>query len=88
MMPSVFYGRKTILEGGLRIREAKLMNEALLAKLAWRIEVFLKAKYYKRDAFEVLQPNATDSWVWKDILLGRDIYNQGKDVQIWSGNDS
>ncbi|KAH1131010.1 hypothetical protein J1N35_002388, partial [Gossypium stocksii] len=72
--------RKPKVEGGLGVRPIALTNKALLAKQAWRLTTnpnllitkAFKAKYYKNK--ETLE--ASDSWIWKDILKRRQVCKQ------------
>lgn len=65
----------------LFLRCSACMNQAFLAKLAWKLihkpkllfSRFFGAKYYKRQDFLKRKPRSTDYWVWKSILWGRDI---------------
>lgn len=47
----------------------------------------LRAKYCNHYPIESVKPKPTDYWAWKGILKGRDIYVQGKDVQLWEGKN-
>lgn len=76
--------------GGLGLRDVQLFNQALLAKLAWRIITapdcllsrVLKGKYCHNKGFlEVSVPSAC-SHGWRSILHGRDLLktNMGKAI--------
>lgn len=71
-------------DGGLNIKEARILNQAMLAKLGWKmmsdpetlwVRVF-KNKYLKNSSFldVAIKPNA--SYVWKSIASTRDIIRE------------
>lgn len=70
-------------DGGLHIKEARILNQAMLAKLGWKmmsdpetlwVRVF-KKKYLKNSSFldVAIKPNA--SYVWKSIASTRERYH-------------
>lgn len=80
-------------DGGLNIKEARILNQAMLAKLGWKmmsdpetlwVRVF-KNKYLKNSSFldVAVKPNA--SYVWKSIASTRDIIREGSAWRIGDG---
>jgi len=86
-------------EGGLGIRDVQCYNEALLAKLSWRIlkapksllaRVLLGKYCHSKPFLEVSCPSST-SHGWRNVLLGRDLLIQnlgwavgnGKSIKAW-----
>lgn len=61
-----------------------------LGKQAWRIindPNFLVGKtilpkYYKRKPLLEAEPKTSDSWLWKSILVGKDVCKKGLTVKI------
>lgn len=86
--------------GGLGFREISQFNDALLAKLAWRLlkeptsllVKILHGKYCMHSPFLEVHPPASASHGWRGILIGRDLLckglgwaiGSGKEVGIWS----
>ena len=74
--------------GGLGIRKTEVMNKSLLGKQAWRIltdsnslvVATILPKYCKNKSFMDIQPKKNDSWIWKSILIGRNVCSIGIDV--------
>lgn len=68
-------------ERGLGIRDAKLFNQALLAKQCWRllncpdllISRILLSKDRSKESLINVKVHPGSSWVWKSILFGRDL---------------
>ena len=71
------------------------MNRALLGKQAWRIltnpnslvAASILPKYCKNKSFMDVQPR-NDSWIWKSILIGRNVCSIGIDIQVWGGHQT
>ena len=71
------------------------MNRALLGKQAWRIltnpnslvAASILPKYCKKKSFMDVQPR-NDSWIWKSILIGRNVCSIGIDIQVWGGHQT
>ncbi|XP_033139816.1 uncharacterized protein LOC117131700 [Brassica rapa] len=86
--------------GGLGFREIEQFNDALLAKLAWRIlkephsllAQTLLGKYCLNSSFLECTAPASASHGWRGILAGREVLRQGlgwvvgngKDISVWS----
>ena len=68
-------------EGSLGFKEFYCMNLAFLAKQAWRIlnnpnatwVRFLKSIYFPNDDFLHVRKKSGGSWIWTNILKGREI---------------
>jgi hypothetical protein len=86
--------------GGMGFRDIELFNLALLAKQAWRIlqdpaslsAHILKALYYPQGDFLSATLGSTPSWIWRSLLDGREVLQQGlirrigssETTSIWS----
>lgn len=68
-------------QGGLGFRDIECFNDALLAKLGWRIlespscllARVLKGKYFHDQDFLQVQTPAVCSHGWREILIGKDL---------------
>lgn len=90
---------KSKKEGGLRFRDIQAFNDALLAKISWRLisepdcllARVLAGKYFHDQIFLDVTPPANCSYGWRDILIGRDLIKErlewaigdGKEVRVW-----
>ncbi|XP_056692071.1 uncharacterized protein [Spinacia oleracea] len=82
--------------GGLGIRRLKEWNLAFMAKLGWTILTnsdklwvkILKEKYLKHSNFLNCFANNSHSPLWRDILKGRSILEQGIMIGIGNGNST
>lgn len=83
-------------DGGLGIRDLKLVNQVLLAKTGWHILMepyslphqILKAKYFDTKSFcEVVQKGQKDSYVWSSILWGKDLLLKGMGWRVGNGEN-
>lgn len=80
--------------GGLNIREARLVNLSLLAKLGWRVAsgdnplwcAALKSKYLRNASFWDVPQRQNSSGVWNSILASRDIVRRGTRWRIGSNS--
>ncbi|CAA7020450.1 unnamed protein product [Microthlaspi erraticum] len=87
-------------QGGLGFREIQSFNDALLAKLSWRILTkpdcllsrILKGKYCHEIDFLDVPISSSTSHGWRGILIGRDLLKKnlgkvigdGKDTSMWN----
>ncbi|XP_018458925.1 uncharacterized protein LOC108829834 [Raphanus sativus] len=90
---------KSKRDGGLGFREIQSFNDALLAKVSWRIlksptsllARVLAEKYYHNQDFLTVNPPASCSHGWRGILIGQDLLKghigwaigDGKSVLAW-----
>ncbi|XVF46862.1 hypothetical protein PTKIN_Ptkin03bG0062300 [Pterospermum kingtungense] len=82
--------------GGLGILNIEARNLSLLGKQAWRIGMnpdslirrTLLPKYCKNTAFWDCIPRNNDTWIWKSILLGKEVCKQGTEIQIRDEKDT
>ena len=89
-------------QGGIGFKDLTMFNEAMLAKLAWRLlhddnslfyRVF-KARFFPRETILEAKESSSTSYAWKSILKGRDVIlkgalwriGDGKRVRIWGDN--
>lgn len=86
--------------GGLGLHQMKNVNQALLAKLGWKIlsstqspwVQAIRAKYLKQHSFWDVSPSPTSLWLWKSLLRSRPILKKGvchlirndSNTNIWS----
>jgi hypothetical protein len=79
--------------GGMGFRETELFNLALLAKQAWRLLTepdtlsarILTAVYFPNDGFLDAQLGGSPSRVWRAIMDGKNILEQGITRRIGTG---
>lgn len=79
--------------GGLEFRRFKDLNQALLAKLAWKIAsneeslwvAAFRSKYLSYGSFFDCEVKPGDFWVWKSILNARDIISKGACFKLEDG---
>lgn len=79
--------------GGLGLRDIQLFNQALLAKVAWRIITvpdcllarILKGKYCQRQGFLDTNLPSSCSHGWRSILYGRDLIKDNLGKAIGNG---
>ena len=89
-------------QGGMGFKDLSMFNEAMLAKLAWRLlhddnslfyRVF-KERFFPRGTILEAKDSPSASYAWKSILKGRDVIlkgalwriGDGKRVRIWGDN--
>ncbi|XP_059635600.1 uncharacterized protein LOC132277768 [Cornus florida] len=81
------------VEGGLGFRDVKAFNMALLAKIAWRMEIgdnsllfkTFKPKYFKNCSFVESLARSNASWVWKSISSVKEVIQKGMKWRIGDG---
>jgi len=68
------------------------MNVSLLCKWSWKLETkngvwkqIINFKYLKNDSICIVKHKQTDSAIWFDLLKVRDIYLQGRNVEVGNG---
>ena len=88
--------------GGMGFKDLTMFNEAMLAKLAWRLlkddnslfyRVF-KARFFPNGSLLGAKESPSVSYAWKSILKGRDVISRGavwrvgdgKQIRIWGDN--
>lgn len=87
-------------EGGLGFRDVQAFNQALLAKIAWRLITnpgclfsrIILGKYCHKTSFLKITPSSAISHGWRGILHGRDLLLQhlgksigdGESTSLWS----
>lgn len=71
------------------------MNFCLLAKWWWRLECedglwqqLVKAKYLCGKSIHTVTHKANDSPIWYDLLKVKDLYLQGRGINIQNGRDT
>ena len=89
-------------QGGMGFKDLTLFNEAMLAKLAWRLfhddnslfyRVF-KARFFPTGTILEAKEFASASYAWKSILKGREVIlkgalwrvGDGQHIRIWGDN--
>lgn len=80
--------------GGLGLRDLGCLNQALLAKMAWRIfknpdsllSSFLRGKYCSHTDFLDAKAASNASWGWRSILWGKKLLKEGLRWRVGSGN--
>lgn len=87
-------------KGALIFEIWNFFNKALFEKLAWRIltqedsllHKMLKSKYFPNTSFLSAGCPSTSSWIWKSIMWGWDLLQQGirwrvgdgENIKVWS----
>ena len=89
-------------QGGVGFKDLTMFNEAMLAKLAWRLlhddkslfyQIF-KARFFPRCSILEAKDSPSASYAWKSILKGREVIQKGaiwrvgdvKKIRIWRDN--
>lgn len=89
-------------QGGMGLKDLTLFNEAMLAKLAWRLlhddsslfyKVF-KARFFPTGTIFDAKDLVSASYAWKSTLKGRDVIQKGalwrvgdgQQIRIWGDN--
>ena len=91
---------KSKRDGGLGFRDIQSFNDALLAKISWRIlssessllASVLAGKYFHNQEFLHVKAPSACSHGWRGILIGRDLINEqlgwaignGESVSVWN----
>ena len=84
-----------MMAGWLGIRDLRRWKTCFMTKLGWKFLTqpsklwvqILKAKYCKGSNFLDVIPNQTKSDIWRDILKGRELLNQGLVYNVGNGED-
>ncbi|CAL1378948.1 unnamed protein product [Linum trigynum] len=83
-------------DGGMGFRHFELFNQALLAKIGWRIlcepqsllaQVY-KGKYFPQGNFLSATARSRPSWGWQSILFGRRLLEMGLRWHIGNGRSA
>lgn len=85
---------KNKFDGGLGFRDIGVFNQALLAKMVWRMAInptnlvsrVLAAKYFPNQNWAMATIGAQPSFIWRSLLWGRDLLSVGMRWRIGSGN--
>ncbi|XP_057724033.1 uncharacterized mitochondrial protein AtMg00310-like [Arachis stenosperma] len=72
-------------DGGLRIKDLRVQNLALLGKQCWRLMKYpnstlsrmLKAKYFRNTDFLHAEIGSVPSWGWRSVLEGHKVIEKG-----------
>ena len=79
-------------QGGMGFKDLTMFNEAMLAKLVWRLlhdenslfhRVF-KSRFFPRGTILEAKDSPSASYAWRSILIGRDVIAKGA---IWRVGD-
>ena len=73
------------IRGGLGFREFTCFNQALVAKQTWRLLQHpnslvlrvLQSIYYRKSNFLYAEARVNASYIWRSILLGRQVIKKG-----------
>lgn len=84
---------KPLGQGGLGLRDLNCFNQALLAKVAWRLFVnkdslmsrVMLGRYCKHEGILTVKPMSGCSWGWRSILWGRDLLIKGLKWEVGNG---
>ena len=80
-------------DGGMGFKDLTLFNEAMLAKLAWRLlhdynslffRVF-KARFFPSGTILDAKDSVSASYAWRSILKGRDVIQKGALWRVGNG---
>ena len=83
------------VRGGLGFRDLSSFNQALVAKQGWRImqspnslvAKVLKARYFKHEGFMNARLGSKPSFIWRSVLWGRQVIQQGSRWRIGNGEN-
>ena len=79
--------------GGIGFKDLTMFDEAMLAKLAWRLlkddnslfyRVF-KAQFFPNGSLLFAKDSSLASYAWKSILKGRDVISKGAMWRVGDG---
>ncbi|KAK9950635.1 hypothetical protein M0R45_006113 [Rubus argutus] len=82
-------------EGGLGFRDLETLNQAILAKMVWRIALaptslvhqVLKGKYFPNASWAEASLGASHSLIWSSLIWGRELLQKGIRWRIQNGNE-
>jgi hypothetical protein len=83
---------KTTRKGGLGIKDIRKINISLLCKWWWRLDNeqglwqdIIKFKYLRGKSICTVTHRQTDSPIWADLLKIREVYLQGRKLNVKNG---
>ncbi|KAL9443800.1 hypothetical protein AB3S75_017056 [Citrus x aurantiifolia] len=82
------------IRGGIGFKDISSFNHALVAKQGWRLLQYpdslvaqvLKARYYRHTDFMEVKVGSNPSFIWRSILRGREILQQGTRWRVGRGD--
>ena len=82
-------------QGGLGLRKTLPLNQAFIAKLGWKILTdhnnfwvnLVRKRYLKHHNFFTYKPKQSDSSIWRNIMMQRDIIRKGIRWKIGNGHN-
>jgi hypothetical protein len=82
-------------KGSLGVKDLRRMNLSLLCKWWWKLEneeglwqEIVKKKYKIQGGIARLRYSPSNSLVWNDLIKVKDLYLEGRIVEIGNGEDT